>query len=177
MIPIWGHQIKHVLEEDRALAMAANLMPRSPTVRHNVATPNDSAHGGCLVFEFAQPMDLINFGILDIDEKTGLANITVSKRVGQSPWSTPAFVAHFSHNFEYLFSFPYIPVDEICKQVTNSNGVEFPTFDSPRGIGNNGFWAANSTLALNALTDIETMVVCFPGSGALSFIHYAACNN
>lgn len=45
-----------------------------------VSNPNDSANGGCLVFEFAQPMNLINFGILDIDE-TGLANITVSTMV------------------------------------------------------------------------------------------------
>jgi hypothetical protein len=30
--------------------------------------PNDSAYGGCFNFAFTQPVDLTNFGLLDIDE-------------------------------------------------------------------------------------------------------------
>jgi hypothetical protein len=101
----------------------------------DASIPNDSAHGGCLVFDFTQPMNLINFAILDIDEPSS-ANITA----------------------------------------TNSNQVELPTIFSPPGIGDNGFWPANTTQALSSFVDIEQMIVCFPGSGALSFIHYSTCN-
>jgi hypothetical protein len=39
-----------------------------------VDNPNDSAFGGCLVFTFIDPVDLINIGLLDVEE---IANITV----------------------------------------------------------------------------------------------------
>jgi Cornifin (SPRR) family len=100
------------------------------------STPNDSPHGGCLVFDFMQPMNLINFALLDIDEQSS-ANITI----------------------------------------TNSNQLELPIIFTPPGIGDNGFWAANTTQALNSFVDIKQMIVCFPGSGALSFIHFSTCSN
>ena len=30
--------------------------------------PNDSAYGGCILFEFVQPVTLLDFGVMDIDE-------------------------------------------------------------------------------------------------------------
>jgi hypothetical protein len=136
-----------------------------------ISNPNDSASGGCLVFQFSQPMNLINLGIMDIDEP-GLANFTVStNRVEEPPCRQCPFVNAHSHTLLIVLKY------RVRNQVTNSNDVELPTFDSPAGIGNNGFWMANSTLTISALTDIEKMVLCFPGSGALSFIHYSACDN
>jgi hypothetical protein len=39
-----------------------------------VITPDDSSFGGCIIFTFAYPVAVINFGLLDPEE---IANITV----------------------------------------------------------------------------------------------------
>jgi hypothetical protein len=44
--------------------------------------PNDSSHGGCLVFDFVQPVSLLDMGIMDIDDT--IAAITVTMMNGQS---------------------------------------------------------------------------------------------
>jgi hypothetical protein len=100
------------------------------------SVPNDSAFGGCMVFNFIVPVQLRNFGIMDIDE-TENVDITITK----------------------------------------SQNVQLPTFESPRTIGNNGLWLANSTLDMSPFTDVETMEVCFPGSGSLTFVHFDVCEN
>ena len=47
-----------------------------------VRKPNDSAKGGCFVFNFTQPVALINFGLLDTER---VVNITV-RPVTRSEW-------------------------------------------------------------------------------------------
>ena len=39
--------------------------------------PDDERQGGCIIFTFEDPFELVNMGIMDIDEDEG-ANITVS---------------------------------------------------------------------------------------------------
>ena len=36
------------------------------------STPNDSAYGGCLNYYFTDPVNMLDFGILDIDEGSNL---------------------------------------------------------------------------------------------------------
>jgi hypothetical protein len=96
--------------------------------------PNDSPFGGCMIFDFIVPVQLRNFGIMDIDEAE---NVDIT--------------------------------------ITTSQNVQLATFESPRTIGNNGHWYANSTLDMSRFNDVDKMKVCFPGSGALTFIHFDFC--
>jgi hypothetical protein len=97
--------------------------------------PNDSAGGGCLVFNFTYPVSLLDMGLLDIDERKS----------------------------------PAIYVEKSDFSMTSFNG--------PSNIGDNGFWAANKTLSLAAFDDVKVMKICFPGSGAVAFLHYEGCPN
>jgi hypothetical protein len=98
--------------------------------------PNDSAFGGCMIFNFIEPVALKNFGIMDIDESE---NVDIT--------------------------------------ITTSSNVQLATFESPRTIGNNGLWFANSTADIARFSDVKKMEVCFPGSGAITFIDFDACTN
>jgi hypothetical protein len=96
--------------------------------------PNDSRFGGCFVFQFVQPVNLLNFGIVDVDE--GVVTITIT--------STTA-------------------------------GMQ--TFDSPSNIGDNGHWKAALTKDLSDFVNVVVMEICFPGSGAVSFIDVNPCDS
>ena len=50
------------------------------------------------------------------------------------------------------------------------------SFESPDGIGNNGLWIANKTLDMASFGSVLELSFCFPGSGALSFLHLQACD-
>jgi hypothetical protein len=43
--------------------------------------PNDSRYGGCFFFQFVQPVTLLNFGIMDVDESDA-ATITITPKSG-----------------------------------------------------------------------------------------------
>ena len=58
---------------------------------------------------------------------------------------------------------------------TDEYDVEYPSFESPRTIGDNGFWPAASTMDMTPFENVKMLKICFPGSGAVTFIHFQAC--
>jgi hypothetical protein len=77
-----------------------------------------------------------------------------------------------------LKNFGIMDIDEtenVDITITTSTNVQLDTFESPRAIGNNGLWYANSTADIALYNDVKKMEVCFPGSGSLTFIHFDAC--
>jgi hypothetical protein len=61
--------------------------------------------------------------------------------------------------------------------IADSGDNRLPTFESPLGIGNNGLWIANKTNEIATFDDVKKMMVCLPGSGAVSFIQFKVCNS
>jgi hypothetical protein len=60
----------------------------------SVKVPNDSAFGGCFLIRFTSPVSSINFGILDIDDRS---NVTLSVR-SKSILGMDRRVQDVSHN-------------------------------------------------------------------------------
>ena len=57
----------------------------------------------------------------------------------------------------------------------DSYDKEIVSFESPRTIGDNGFWAAASTADLSPLQQVMKLEMCLPGSGAISYIDFSVC--
>ena len=85
-----------------------------------------------------------------------------------------ASLGGFSHSVCYLRY--YFILSSIIVQIVKSD-TSITTFDGPSDIGDNGYWVANSTLSLDDYDDVEYMMICLPGSGAISFLQYASCPN
>ena len=159
------------------------------------SVPNDSAYGGCLVFDFEQSVDVSNLALLDIgttvlamcmvylsrlsslisplslhlqlfSDEPNTANITVRCVTVYRSTLETGEMTHFLTCIRFF---------ALCLQATKSSGEELPTLFSPI-VGDNGFWIANSTMDFGSFTNIAKLVVCFPGSGAVSFIHYQVCD-
>jgi hypothetical protein len=130
--------------------------------KNAVSDPNDSAFGGCVVFNFTHPVVLINFGLLDTER---IVNITVSP------------MQHGQTGMDFLdkMSYKLLLLLLLCfgslLQATNSDIVS-TSFPSPRGVGNNGHWIANKTMSLDEFVDVKVLEFCFVDSGAVTFLHY-----
>jgi hypothetical protein len=77
-----------------------------------------------------------------------------------------------------LVNFGIMDIDETDSVdiiITTSESIELEPLASPSNIGDNGLWIANKTTDLTRYNDVNKMQVCFPGSGALTFIHFEAC--
>jgi hypothetical protein len=93
--------------------------------------PNDSANGGCFVFEFSQPVTLLNFGILDIDEGDN-AVISITSSTGPFPsFESPANIGDNGHwkaaTTEDLSAFSNVVAMEIC--IPGSGAISFIDVD------------------------------------------------
>jgi hypothetical protein len=58
---------------------------------------------------------------------------------------------------------------------TSDANLELEPLESPSNIGDNGLWIANTATDLSPYNKVKKMKVCFPDSGALTFIHFEAC--
>jgi hypothetical protein len=78
-----------------------------------------------------------------------------------------------------LVNFGIMDIDETVSvdiiMTSSENNLELEPLESPSNIGDNGHWIANQTTDLSPYHNIKKMQVCFPGSGALTFIHFEAC--
>jgi hypothetical protein len=59
--------------------------------------------------------------------------------------------------------------------ITYMGGDEIVSFNSPDGVGNNGFWKAEETEEFDSFVGVTSMVVDMPGSGAISYINIKSC--
>jgi hypothetical protein len=59
--------------------------------------PNDSAFGGCFVFEFVQPVTLLNFGIMDLDEGRATISIRSSSSGRLQSFNSPSNIGNNGH--------------------------------------------------------------------------------
>jgi hypothetical protein len=89
--------------------------------------PNDSANGGCFVFEFVQPVTLLNFGILDIDEVDN-AVISITSSNGPFPsFESPPNIGDNGHwkaaTTNDLSAFVNVIAMEIC--IPGSGAISF----------------------------------------------------
>jgi hypothetical protein len=126
--------------------------------------PNDSAYGGCMSFVFDAPVHVHDVGLLDIDEHKGnKANITVSCFL--------CFQLCFCHSRRITDITSFTCYVSHRLQFTNTDDQNTVIY-SPDGIKDNGHWVASRTHSFHKATGIKEMVVCLPGSGAVSFIEF-----
>jgi hypothetical protein len=77
-----------------------------------------------------------------------------------------------------LVDFGIMDVDETDSVdiiMASSDNLELEAIESPSNIGDNGHWIASQTTDLSPYSNIKKMQVCFPASGAVTFIHFEAC--
>jgi hypothetical protein len=145
-----------------------NCMPQGNLLiiqNSNASVPNDSPDGGCMMFEFRRGVNLVNIGLLDVEES---ASITVRTPYCQSVmlW----FYTFFPQSNCWLVSAPFwsqtIRIDETTK-----------TFASPKSVGDNGFWQITQTQPeFSQETNVQRIELCLRGSGGVSFLNYIDCN-
>jgi hypothetical protein len=94
--------------------------------------PNDSPYGGCFVFTFLQPVTLLGFGIMDVDE-TETATISITSSTGTYPsFESPTTIGDNGHwkaatTYDLSALFADVVSMEIC--LPGSGAVSFVDVD------------------------------------------------